>query len=64
MSKQSALQTLQDIEPPQTVIESFARYLVPVIREFYETEEGRQAFERLQRRKDNGADKIKREPRP
>ena len=52
MSKQSTLQTLQDIELPQTVIESFARYLVPVIRKYYETEEGRQAFEQWQRQQD------------
>ena len=53
MSKQSSLQTLQDIELPQTVIESFARFLVPVIREYYETEDGRQEFEQWQRQQDN-----------
>lgn len=53
MSKQSSLQTLQDIELPQSVIESFARFLVPVIREYYETEEGRQEFEQWHQEQDN-----------
>ena len=53
MSKQSTLQTLQDIEMPQSVIESFARFLVPVIREYYETEEGQREFEQWHQEQDN-----------
>ena len=33
-----------DIELPQSVIESFARCLMPEIRKFYESEEGQRAF--------------------
>lgn len=53
MSEQSTLQTLQDIELPQTVIESFARFLVPEIRKYYESEDGRREFEQWQRQQDN-----------
>ena len=53
MSKQSCLQTLQDIELPQSVIESFARFLVPEIRKYYESEEGKREFEQWQRQQDN-----------
>ena len=53
MSKQSTLQTLQDIELPQSVIESFARFLVPEIRKYYESEEGQREFEQWQRQQDN-----------
>ena len=53
MSKQSTLQTLQDIELPQSVIESFARFLVPEIRKYYESEEGKREFEQWQRQQDN-----------
>ena len=34
-----------DIELPQSIIESFARFLVPEIRKFYESEEGKKTFE-------------------
>jgi hypothetical protein len=33
-----------DVELPQRVIESFARFLLPEIRKFYASEEGQQAF--------------------
>ena len=33
-----------DVELPQSVIDSFARFLVPEIRKFYESEEGQQAL--------------------
>ena len=53
MSKQSSIQTLQDIELPQSVIESFAYFLVPEIRKYYESEEGQREFEQWQRQQDN-----------
>mgnify|MGYP007056280337 FL=1 len=53
MSKQSTLQTLQDIELPQSVIESFARFLVPEIQKYYKSEEGQREFEQWQRQQDN-----------
>lgn len=33
-----------DIELPQSIIESFARFLVPEIRKYYNNEQGRQEF--------------------
>ncbi len=37
-----------DIELPQSVIDSFARFIVPEIREYYESEEGKKAFKEWQ----------------
>ncbi|MDL2215857.1 hypothetical protein LJB77_02215 [Ruminococcaceae bacterium OttesenSCG-928-N02] len=34
-----------EIELPQSIIDSYARFLVPEIRRFYESEEGKQALE-------------------
>lgn len=34
------------IELPQSVIDSFARFLVPEIRKYYESEEGKKALEK------------------
>lgn len=33
-----------DVELPQSVIESFARFLVPEIRKFYNSEQGQKEF--------------------
>ena len=33
-----------DIQLPQEIIESFARFLVPEIRKYYDSEEGRRTF--------------------
>lgn len=33
-----------DVELPQSIIDSFAKFLVPEIRKFYETEEGKQTL--------------------
>lgn len=37
-------QNPNDIELPQSIIESFARFLVPEIRKFYESEQGQKEF--------------------
>lgn len=37
-----------DVELPQSVIESFARFLLPEIRKFYATPEGQQTFREWQ----------------
>lgn len=37
-----------DIELPQSIVESYARYLIPEIRKFYESEQGKQVFADLQ----------------
>ena len=34
-----------DVELPQSVIESFARFLLPEIRKFYSSEEGMREFQ-------------------
>ncbi len=34
-----------DIELPQAIIDSFARFLVPEIRKYYESEQGQREFE-------------------
>ena len=40
----------RDIQLPQEIIESFARFLVPEIRKYYDSEEGQQAFTEWQRK--------------
>lgn len=46
MSKSSNRKnTPNEIELPQSIIDSYARFLVPEIRRFYESEEGKQALE-------------------
>jgi len=37
-------QNSHDIDLPQSVIESLARFLVPEIRKFYESEQGQKKF--------------------
>ena len=37
-----------DIELPQNIVESYARFLVPEIRKFYESEQGKQVLAELQ----------------
>lgn len=34
-----------DIELPQAIIDSFARFLVPEIRKYYESEQGQREFQ-------------------
>lgn len=41
----------RDIELPQSIIESFAKFLVPEIRKFYESEQGQKEFVEWQERK-------------
>lgn len=35
-----------DVELPQSVIQSFARFLLPEIRKFYESDEGKLEFQK------------------
>ena len=37
-----------DIALPQSIVESYARFLVPEIRKFYESEQGKQVLSELQ----------------
>ena len=36
--------TDRDLELPQSIVDSFARFLVPEIRKFYESEQGQREF--------------------
>ncbi|RGE70384.1 hypothetical protein DXC40_04880 [Anaerotruncus colihominis] len=49
--KQGCSKNPYDIELPQSIIESFARFLVPEIRKFYESEQGQKEFAEWQERK-------------
>lgn len=42
--KDSAPKNPNDVELPQSVVESFARFLLPEIRKFYASEEGQREF--------------------
>ena len=44
--------TSSGMEIPDYVIDSIARSLLPVIRDFYETEEGKQSFNDWQERRE------------
>lgn len=46
--KTPAQKTENEIELPQEIIDSFARFLVPEIRKFYESEQGQKEFEKWQ----------------
>lgn len=48
--KQRSSKNPYDIELPQSIIESFARFLVPEIRKFYESEQGQKEFAEWQER--------------
>jgi hypothetical protein len=43
-------QNSYDVELPQTVIESFAHFLVPEIRKYYVSEQGQREFREWQER--------------
>lgn len=45
MASQEKRQNLYEIELPQSIIDSFARFLVPEIQKFYASEEGRKELE-------------------
>ncbi|WP_312939587.1 hypothetical protein [Oscillibacter sp.] len=50
-----------DVELPQSIIESFARFLVPEIRKFYDSEEGQEAFEEWQNQKNEHKSELQKE---
>jgi len=51
--------TDQAIELPQSLIESFARFLVPEIRKYYESEQGQREFEEWKAQQDQLNNKCK-----
>jgi len=42
--------TVRDVELPQSIIDSFARFLVPEIRKFYDSEEGQHEYAEWQKK--------------
>ena len=46
MSDKEIQKETHDIELPQAIIDSFARFLVPEIRKYYESEQGQKEFEK------------------
>ena len=47
-----------EIELPQSVIESFARFLVPEIRKYYESEQGKREFAEWEAKKRETAEQA------
>ena len=45
-----------DIELPQSIIDSFARYLISEIRKYYDSEEGQAAFEEWLKQQEDSQD--------
>lgn len=45
----------KEIELPQSIIDSFARFLVPGIRKYYESEQGQREFEEWQVKQETAA---------
>ena len=45
MADKEKQQEKYDVKLPQAIIDSFARFLVPEIRKYYESEQGQQEFE-------------------
>lgn len=50
MTEKREVKNQSDIELPPEIIESFARFLVPEIRKFYQSEKGQQEFAEWQRK--------------
>jgi hypothetical protein len=46
MADKEECKGIQEIELPQSIIDSFARFLVPVIRKYYESEQGQREFQK------------------
>jgi hypothetical protein len=45
-----------DIELPQAIIDSLARFLVPEIRKYYESEQGQKEFEEWLEKQEKGSE--------
>jgi hypothetical protein len=50
MEKPKKPQNPYDVELPQSIIESFARFLLPEIRKFYASEEGQREFQEFEKK--------------
>ena len=47
-----------EIELPQSIIESFARFLVPEIRKYYESEQGKREFADWEAKRNESAEQA------
>ena len=56
MSDKEVRKEPPDIELPQAIIDSFARFLVPEIRKYYESEQGQREFEVWQKEQEGEED--------
>ena len=56
MSDKKVRKEPQNIELPQAIIDSFARFLVPEIRKYYESEQGQREFEAWQKEQEGEED--------
>ena len=56
MSDKKVRKEPQNIELSQTIIDSFARFLVPEIRKYYESEQGRREFEAWEEKREQEED--------
>lgn len=56
MSDKKVRKEPQNIELPQAIIDSFARFLVPEIRKYYESEQGQREFEVWQKEQEGEED--------
>ena len=52
MADKEIRQDQYDIELPQSIIESFARFLVPKLLKYYNSEQGQQEFAECQYKQD------------
>lgn len=53
MASQEKRQNPYEIELPQSIIESFARFLVPEIQKFYASEQGQKELEEWEKKNPN-----------
>ena len=53
MADKEVRQERYDIELPQSIIESFARFLVPEIRKYYDSEQGQQELAKWPEEQEN-----------
>ena len=56
-SKNKKTVEYNDIELPQSVIDSFARFLVPEIRKYYDSEQGQREFAEWNKKQQSKKDK-------
>ena len=57
--KESNQASIHEIELPQEIVESFARFLVPEIRKYYESEQGQKEFAEWEAKQKQSADVVK-----